>query len=190
MSTRSMLLIRTTADWCTRSALAILPCGATRSIRTTIVKCSFVPLGVLLFTGCPAAYELPPLTTAHPANPEAMAAPEQPLSNTLAYGPLDIPSPQPASTSYMAQHGMPGSHPSQEAAQHTFVGEGKIIAVVPSTRQVVIDHAEIKGLMGAMTMGYQVNSSSLLDGLNAGDRIRFTIEAEQKAIVKIEKIQE
>ncbi len=42
--------------------------------------------------------------------------------------------------------------------------------------------------MDAMTMGYKVSPVSLLDGLNAGDHIRFTIDTQKKAIVKIEKL--
>ncbi|MCZ6874509.1 MAG: copper-binding protein, partial [bacterium] len=68
-------------------------------------------------------------------------------------------------------------------------GEGKVIAVVPATEQVVIDHGDIKGFMDAMTMGYKVSPASLLDGLKAGDQIRFTIDTQKKAIVKIEKLQ-
>jgi Cu/Ag efflux protein CusF len=152
-----------------------------------------------MFAGCAAAYQPPPLTTAHPAHPEAMAAPEQPPSNTLSYRPSDIPSPQPAS--YMAERGMHGSHPSEMAergmhgshsseqeSQQTFVGEGKVIAVVPSSGQLVVDHGEIKGLMEAMTMGYRIDPPSLLEGLQAGDTIRFTINKQNKAIVKIEKL--
>jgi len=67
-------------------------------------------------------------------------------------------------------------------------GEGNVIALVPANEQIVIDHGEIKGFMDAMTMGYTVNPSSLLDGLTAGDHIRFTIDTQQKAIVKIEEI--
>ena len=69
-----------------------------------------------------------------------------------------------------------------------FVGEGNVIAVVPNTQQVVIDHDEIKGFMEAMTMGFRVASPSLLDGLQAGDRVRFTIGAQEKSIVQIEKM--
>jgi Cu/Ag efflux protein CusF len=44
--------------------------------------------------------------------------------------------------------------------------------------------------MGAMTMGYKVNPPSLLhNGFQAGDTIRFTIDKQQQAIVKIEKLQ-
>jgi mono/diheme cytochrome c family protein len=67
-------------------------------------------------------------------------------------------------------------------------GEGNVIAVTPTSQQVVIDHDEIKGFMDAMIMGYRVNPASLLEGLNAGDRIRFTVDTQQKAIVGIEKL--
>jgi Cu/Ag efflux protein CusF len=69
-----------------------------------------------------------------------------------------------------------------------FVGEGHVVAVVPNAQQVVIEHGDIKGLMDAMTMGFRVASPSLLDGLKAGDSIRFTIGAQEKAIVQIEKM--
>lgn len=68
------------------------------------------------------------------------------------------------------------------------IGEGTVIAVVPSSEQIVVDHGDIKGFMAAMTMGYKVNPPTLLDGVNAGDAIRFTIDPQQKAIVTIEKM--
>jgi Cu/Ag efflux protein CusF len=68
------------------------------------------------------------------------------------------------------------------------IGEGKVIAVVPANRQLVVEHGEMKGFMEAMTMGYKVDPPSLLDKLKAGDNIRFTIDTQQKAIVKIEKL--
>jgi mono/diheme cytochrome c family protein len=70
----------------------------------------------------------------------------------------------------------------------TVMGEGTIIALVPGNEQVVVDHKKIKGFMDAMTMGYKVNPASLLDGLTAGDQIRFTIDTQQRVIVKIEKV--
>ena len=65
-----------------------------------------------------------------------------------------------------------------------------MIAVVPSSSQIVVDHKEITGFMDAMTMGYRVEPPSLLEGVKAGDTIRFTIDPQQKAIVKIEKLQQ
>ena len=68
------------------------------------------------------------------------------------------------------------------------VGEGKVVATVPNASQIVVDHAEIKGFMEAMTMGYRVDPPSLLEGLKFGDKVRFTIDVPKKAIIKIEKM--
>ena len=81
-------------------------------------------VSLFVFTGCAAAYTPPPLTTQHPAHPEAPAAPALPPSKTLAYGPSDIPAPQPAS--FMAQRETPpgghGAHPSaQRASKRSWV---------------------------------------------------------------------
>src|SRR5262245_11608832 len=65
-------------------------------------------------------------------------------------------------------------------------GEGNIIALVSETQEIVVDHAEIKDFMDAMTMGYKVSSPSLLKGLKPGDKVRFTIDTEKRAITKIE----
>jgi len=67
-------------------------------------------------------------------------------------------------------------------------GEGKVVAVVFEGEQIVIDHEEIKGFMDAMTMGYKVSSTALLKGLKPGDRVRFTIDTEKHAIIKIAKL--
>ena len=66
--------------------------------------------------------------------------------------------------------------------------QGKVIAVVPETQEIVVEHGEIKGFMDAMTMGFKVNPISLLKTVKAGDKIRFTIDTEKRAITKIEKL--
>ena len=66
-------------------------------------------------------------------------------------------------------------------------GEGKVIALVTGSHQVIVDHGEIKGFMDAMTMGYPVEPK-LIQGLKPGDKIRFTIDTEKRAITKIEKL--
>jgi len=70
----------------------------------------------------------------------------------------------------------------------TVSGVGKVIALVPETQEIVIDHEEIKGFMDAMTMGYKVSSVSLLKTVKAGDKVRFMIETDRRAITKIEKL--
>lgn len=138
---------------------------------------------VIALGGC-AAYQLGPLSANHPAYPDAAAAPERPLSKTLAYTRADIPSPQPVSA-------MPAEQPGQQSAQteqKTVVAEGKVVATVPNASQIVVEHGEINGFMEAMTMGYRVDPPSLLEGLKFGDKVRFTIDVAKKAIIKIEKM--
>ena len=72
-------------------------------------------------------------------------------------------------------------------AQSLVEGRGKVIAVTPEKQQVVLEHGEIKGFMDAMTMGYKVSSTSLLEGLKPGDEVRFTIDPKKSTIVKIGK---
>ena len=68
------------------------------------------------------------------------------------------------------------------------VGEGEVIAVVPNSSQIVLEHGEIKDFMEAMTMGYRIDPPSLLAELKAGDKVRFTIDVERRAIVEIGKL--
>ena len=88
----------------------------------------------------------------------------------------------------MAQHGGHDAQGSPQKSQPSATGEGTVIAVVPERQQLVVEHAEIKGFMGAMTMGYRTEPPSLLEELQTGDRIRFTIDTATQAIVKVEKI--
>jgi Cu/Ag efflux protein CusF len=146
-----------------------------------------VVIVLLPFVGC-ASYQLEPLTAKHPAHPEGMAAPKQPVSKTLAYTSADVPSAQGAAVAATQEGGHDAHHPAAPSPQHTAVGEGKIVATVPNANQLVVEHGEIKGFMDAMTMGYGVDPPSLLEGLRPGDKVRFTIDVPKKAIVKIEKM--
>lgn len=148
-----------------------------------------------ILIGC-AAYEPPALTAEHPAHPEAMPVRETPRSMTLSYGQTEKASPQPVQVAQGMQHGHEGMKPTMgdmhgSAKSHghgeLFMGEGTVVAVVPGS-QVVLDHKPIKGFMDAMTMGYKVNPPSILEGLKAGDVVHFTIDADKKAVVKIEKM--
>lgn len=67
-------------------------------------------------------------------------------------------------------------------------GEGTILAVVAQTQEVVIEHGEIKGFMDAMTMGYKVSPTSMLKTVKPGDKVRFTIDTNKRAITRIEKL--
>ncbi len=69
-------------------------------------------------------------------------------------------------------------------------GSGKIIAVVPEAQQIVIEHGAIKDFMDAMTMGYKVRSPSMIKGLQAGDRVEFTVDTGQRVVTKIDKLKQ
>ena len=145
-------------------------------------------LSLVVCTGCARAYTPPPLTVQHPAHPEAVAAPALPPSRTLAYGPADMPAPQPATA--MAHQSGHGASAPAHGSQHTAVGEGKVIAVVPGSGQLVVDHKAIPGVMGAMTMGYRTEPPSLLAGVKPGDTVRFTIDPQRQTIIQLEKLHE
>jgi Cu/Ag efflux protein CusF len=66
--------------------------------------------------------------------------------------------------------------------------DGTVIAVVPASQELVVKHGDITGFMEAMTMGYPAQPASLLKGVQAGDTVRFTIDTEEKAIVRLEKL--
>ena len=139
----------------------------------------------LALSAC-AVYELPPLSVNHPANPRAMTAPEASPSKTLAYTRNDMPA---LAAAAKQQENHERHHSAGEAnGQKTVVGEGKVIATVPTANQLVLEHGEIKGFMEPMTMGYRIESASLLEGLQSGDQIRFTIDVSKKTIVKVEKM--
>ncbi len=122
-------------------------------------------LTLVFLAGCTSSYVAQALPGDHRANPKApttvFSLPPNPFKRAVSPRPM--------------------------VSQARVEGEGKVIAVVPEGDQVVVEHGEIKGFMGAMTMGYKVQSPSLLQGLKAGDRIRFTMDTEKKIITNISK---
>ena len=150
-------------------------------VNTKVSKISIL----LLLAGCSSTPEL--LTANHPAHPDAQVGAVPPRSKTLAYTAADLPSTSISRTA-ADSGGHDVHHTAIANAAKAVTGEGSVVAVVPATGQLVIQHGEIKGFMDAMTMGYPTEPSSLLEGLKAGDKVRFSIDPEKKAIIKIEKL--
>ena len=161
--------------------------ASTPHMRSRPRPAVLVVASLVLTAGC-ASYQLGPLATSHPANPEATSAPERLPSQTLAYTRSDIPSVQPLSPVAGSQHREHQERQTQQRAAQTVVGEGEIVAMVPNSGQIVLEHGEIKGFMEAMTMGYRLESPSLLADLKPGDSIRFTIDVQKRSITAIEKL--
>lgn len=141
----------------------------------------------LALAGC-ARYELGPLPASHPANSEAPVPPEPARSRTLAYARTDIPDIRPVPPVAATPHGGHGAPPAGARGSATVVGEGEVVATTPNAGQVVVDHGPIEGFMEAMTMGYRVDPVALLAGLKPGDKVRFTIDVQRRAIIELEKL--
>jgi Cu/Ag efflux protein CusF len=58
----------------------------------------------------------------------------------------------------------------------TYQGVGIITKINQERRAVEINHEDIEGLMPAMTMEFVVKDRALLEGLQVGDKVNFTIE--------------
>lgn len=64
----------------------------------------------------------------------------------------------------------------REQAAQNGTGQGKIIAIDTENAEITLDHGEIPGLMGAMTMPFPVSDPKLLEGLQAGQQVEFDLE--------------
>ncbi len=74
---------------------------------------------------------------------------------------------------------------SLESAKQVYEGLGTVIEVQHEKSRVVVDHGEIEGFMAAMEMSYMVSPATLLQGVKAGDKVRFTIDADERMIVDL-----
>jgi manganese oxidase len=75
--------------------------------------------------------------------------------------------------------------PEPGTASHLHEGRGVVVSVDLRKSRLVLDHEEIPGFMAAMVMNYLVNPPILLQGLRPGERILFTIDEDQRAIVRV-----
>lgn len=65
--------------------------------------------------------------------------------------------------------------PQPAAPSRRFELTGTVISVHAESGQLVVDHADIPGLMGAMTMSYRVGSRENLKNVSAGDAIHADV---------------
>ncbi len=80
--------------------------------------------------------------------------------------------------------------PEGGAARDIYAGTGTVVSIEPEKSRIVLDHEEIKGFMAPMKMSYIVTPATLLQGLAKGDKVRFTIDADKRAIVGIAPVGE
>ena len=67
---------------------------------------------------------------------------------------------------------------------------GVVRAVLPEMNVIVLTHEEIRGVMPGMTMGFRMASPRLLQGIEVGDEVRFTLKGSSAnaVITAIEKV--
>lgn len=53
---------------------------------------------------------------------------------------------------------------------------GKIFAIEPAKKWVVLDHEDIPGLMKAMRMAFEVEDPAVLEGKKVGDTLRCRLK--------------
>jgi len=86
--------------------------------------------------------------------------------------------------------GKGGKPPAHEApppgTARLFNGIGEVFAVDPRKNRLILTHGEIKGFMAAMEeMSFVVTPATLLKGIQPGDKVRFIIDADKRAIVDV-----
>ena len=79
--------------------------------------------------------------------------------------------------------------PAPPGGEASWTVRGIVRSVLPNLGAVILTHEAMPGLMQAMTMGFEVIDSKLLDGLSPGDRVRFTVKraGDRIVLVAIEK---
>lgn len=66
-----------------------------------------------------------------------------------------------------------------------FSAQGTVNAVKSADGKLNISHGDVKGLMGAMTMDFKVADPAMLDDVEAGSNINFTLEEDKKGNLTI-----
>ncbi len=55
-------------------------------------------------------------------------------------------------------------------------GKGTVAAVDAAKGEITLDHGDIPGVMGAMTMTFSVPDKKILDGVTPGAKVEFDVE--------------
>ena len=72
-----------------------------------------------------------------------------------------------------------------KGAAKVFDAVGSVVAVLPREGRLIVKHDEIKGYMAAMEMSFVIAKPELLQGLGAGDKIGFKLDAATSTIVEL-----
>ncbi len=68
---------------------------------------------------------------------------------------------------------------------HDYAAHGRVVAVDVLAGTVTIDHDDIPGLMGAMTMRFRAASPALLESVRPDAAVRFVVRDEAGGLVVV-----
>lgn len=71
------------------------------------------------------------------------------------------------------EHKMMKGHETMAATPQ---GTGEVKKLDAQRAMVMLKHGDVPGVMPAMTMGYRAADPKQLEGIKAGDKVRFTLE--------------
>jgi Cu/Ag efflux protein CusF len=97
-----------------------------------------------------------------------------------------------ATTIASAQDHVHGSHgapaaPSAQAAAASDLVDAEVMKIDKETGKITLRHGALKNLnMPGMTMAFRVKEAAMLDGVSAGDQVRFRAERVNGAIVVVQ----
>ena len=84
-------------------------------------------------------------------------------------------------------HGSHGQARTSAASKQTYTTTGVVQSVEKASKRAVITHAPIPALSWpVMTMGFLFEEASLMDGLKAGDKVRFDFRNEGKEYIIVD----
>lgn len=90
--------------------------------------------------------------------------------------PASAPAPGKDAAQQVKPAAVAAAMPGPAGAAGTYYGVGVVESIGEHRTTVQIQHEEIKGLMPAMSMPFEVKSPALLAHLAPGDRVRFTLQ--------------
>jgi protein SCO1 len=73
--------------------------------------------------------------------------------------------------------GCSASNQEQTQGPRRYAMKGRVVSIDKAQKEVTVDHGDIPGFMGAMTMPYPVKNAALLDALAPGDEITADVVA-------------
>lgn len=77
----------------------------------------------------------------------------------------------------------------RQIGERSWPVKGIVRGIAPQLNLLFVTHEPIPGLMPGMTMGFRTENPKLLQGLDAGDRIEFTLKetGNQLVVVAVRK---